>query len=79
MGHSNQKEFYSPKYDVKRDQHLSPDYRATLYWNPNIITDANGHAKVEFFNSDAAKEIQVNIEGLSEYGIPGSLLESFGN
>jgi len=78
-GHAAEKEFYSPKYDVKRDEHRAPDYRATLYWNPNIFTDENGNAQVEFFNSDSVKEIQVSIEGLSPYGIPGSYLETFGN
>lgn len=78
-GHAVEKEFYSPKYDVKRDEHRAPDYRATLYWNPNIMTDKNGNAEIEFFNSDTAKEIQVSIEGLSPYGIPGSYLETFGN
>ncbi len=77
-GHAFAKEFYSPKYDVEDDRHKAPDYRATLYWNPNIITDENGNAKVEFFNSDTAIEIQVSIEGLSENGIPGTYLETFG-
>jgi len=77
-GHAAEKEFYSPKYDVKRDEHSTSDFRATLYWNPNIVTDKNGNAKIEFFNSDTAKEIQVSIEGLSPYGIPGSYLETFG-
>ena len=78
-GHAAEKEFYSPKYNVKRDEHISPDYRATLYWTPNITTDANGKANLEFFNSDAAEKIQVSIEGLSQYGIPGTYLETFGN
>ncbi|MGI9550065.1 MAG: carboxypeptidase-like regulatory domain-containing protein [Aurantibacter sp.] len=77
-GHAVEKEFYSPKYDVKREEHIAPDYRATLYWNPSIATDENGSAKIEFFNSDTAKEVQVSIEGLSNYGIPGSYLETFG-
>jgi TonB-dependent SusC/RagA subfamily outer membrane receptor len=77
-GHTPEKEFYSPKYDLKRDEHIAPDYRATLYWNPNINTDENGNAKLEFFNSDTAKEIQVSIEALSENGTPGTYLETFG-
>lgn len=77
-GHTAEKEFYSPKYSVKKNEHSAPDYRATLYWTPNIMTDENGNAKIEFFNSDAAKEIQVSIEGLSKNGIPGTYLETFG-
>lgn len=79
MGHTSEREFYSPKYDVELDKHSTPDYRATLYWNPSFSTDIDGNATIEFFNSDMAKEIQVSIEGLSPYGIPGSYLQTFGN
>ncbi len=78
-GHSAEKEFYSPKYDVKKDDHATPDYRATIYWNPDIITDENGRAQVEFFNSDIAKQIQVDLQGLSPNGTPGVLLKTFGS
>lgn len=78
-GHTPEKEFYSPKYDIKKEEHLAPDFRATLYWNPKIITDEDGNAQVEFFNSDTAKEIQVSIEGLSPNGVPGSYLQTFGS
>ena len=79
LGHAAERKFYSPKYDVKLEKHITPDYRATLYWNPSFITDNDGNANIEFFNSDMAKEIQISIEGLSSYGIPGSYLQSFGN
>ncbi len=78
FGHAVEKEFYSPKYDMETPEHIAPDYRATLFWNPNIKTDKNGRANIEFFNSDNAKKIQVSIEGLSQYGIPGSNLTTFG-
>ncbi|QCX01809.1 hypothetical protein FGM00_17420 [Aggregatimonas sangjinii] len=78
QGHSMTKEFYSPKYDVPLDVHKTPDYRATLYWNPKMSTDANGKATIEFYNSDLAKEIQVSIEALSPDGIAGAVLKSFG-
>jgi len=77
-GHAVEKEFYHPKYDVKKEEHSTPDYRATLYWNPNIITDESGNAKIEFFNSDSANEIQVSIESLSGNGLPGTFLGTFG-
>ena len=77
-GHTAEKEFYSPKYDVKIDNHSTPDYRATIYWNPSIITDENGKAQVEFFNSDIAKQLQVEIEGISPNGNTGVFLKTFG-
>ncbi len=75
-GYSVTKEFYSPKYNVKKTTRKK-DTRSTLFWKPSIITDSNGRAKVEFFNSDNANEIQVNIEGLSIYGYPGSYLKTY--
>ena len=76
-GHAPEKVFYSPKYDVKIEAHDTPDYRATLYWNPSVATDKEGNATIEFYNSDTAKQFQLSIEGLSN-GIPGSYLQTFG-
>ena len=78
MGHEAERAFYSPKYEVKLDQHTTPDYRATLYWNPSFTTDKNGNARLRFYNSDNAQQIQVAIEGLSNYGTPGAYLKTFG-
>jgi len=41
--------------DTKQDYNNTPDYRATLYWNPSLTTDKDGNATIEFYNSDAAK------------------------
>jgi TonB-dependent SusC/RagA subfamily outer membrane receptor len=78
FGHAATREFYSPKYDVNFEGQDVPDYRATLYWNPSFTTDRNGNASLIFYNSDNAKQLQVAIEGLSEYGTPGAYLNTFG-
>ncbi len=78
MGYAATKEFYAPKYNVKLEKHKKPDYRTTLYWNPNIRTDENGKATITFYNSDITETIQVDIQGLSDYGIPGAYLKTFG-
>ena len=77
-GYSGSKEFYSPKYDVKLEKHKKPDYRITLYWNPSLTTNKNGRASLVFYNTDITKNIQVDVQGLSEYGIPGAYLKAFG-
>lgn len=49
---------------------LGMDYRSTLYWNPEIRTDANGKAKIIFQLSDGDSEVWVRLEGLSDAGEP---------
>tara|TARA_R110002094_G_scaffold28299_1_gene41286 strand:+ start:91 stop:906 length:816 start_codon:yes stop_codon:yes gene_type:complete len=78
MGHAPERVFYSPKYNVVSDENSGPDHRATLYWNPSFKTDKNGNARLQFYNSDSANQIQVDIEGLSPYGTPGKYLQIFG-
>jgi hypothetical protein len=44
------------------------DFRRTLYWNPDIITDDEGKAKVEFFNNSSCKEMYISVEGMTPDG-----------
>ena len=77
-GYTISKEFYAPKYNIKKPEHVKPDYRTTLYWNPNVRTDENGKATISFYNSDIAKQLQVDVQGLSENALPGAFLGTFG-
>ncbi|MCL6273614.1 Plug domain-containing protein [Muricauda sp. 2012CJ35-5] len=78
MLHSAGKEFYNPRYDTERGLKDVTDYRATLYWNPMLRTDEHGKATIRFFNSDIAKNLQINIEALSDNGQPGTYLSIIG-
>lgn len=66
-------EFYSPDYslDSLMDNHL-PDFRNTLYWNPDLHTDISGKAGVEFYSSDESAEYIINIEGITGDGKTGT-------
>ena len=77
--YSEIKEFYLPKYDIEPETRKREDYRTTIYWNPMVKTDINGNATITFFNSDTAKKLQIAIEGISNFGIPGAYLETIGN
>ena len=44
------------------------DFRRTLYWNPNVTTDKDGKARIEFFNNSSCTEMFISAEGLSEDG-----------
>ncbi|MBO7592960.1 MAG: carboxypeptidase-like regulatory domain-containing protein [Bacteroidaceae bacterium] len=41
------------------------DFRRTIYWQPDIITDAQGKAKVEFFNNSTCEEMYISVEGMT--------------
>ena len=44
------------------------DFRRTIYWNPDIRTDKDGKAKVEFFNNSTCQEMYISAEGMTEDG-----------
>jgi hypothetical protein len=62
------REFYSPKYDAANATGGHPDVRSTLYWNPNVVTDNNGNASFEFYNSDGHGSFRVIVEGIDVNG-----------
>ncbi len=67
-GFSSIREFYSPAYDVPSEEHIMPDKRTTVYWDPSIRTNNLGKAEIEFFNSDDARNLQIEIQGVSDFG-----------
>ena len=62
-------DFYQPDYSRQRPAEPT-DYRRTLYWNPNLLLDANGTATVRFFTGSREARLQVSAEGLSPQGQP---------
>ncbi|WP_324675204.1 TonB-dependent receptor plug domain-containing protein [Hymenobacter sp. GOD-10R] len=71
-GYYRAREFYVPQYDGSAKAPTRPDFRSTtLYWNPQVNTDASGIAHLSFYCSDASGPFQVNGEGLSVNGTPG--------
>ena len=48
---------------------LSPyDEGDTLWWQPDITTDEQGKAKVEFFNNSTCEEMYISVEGMTSDG-----------
>ena len=70
FGYSRAREFYAPKYGSEFD-YLIPDDRTTLFWSPDITTDKEGRATLEFYNSDKTGDFTVMVEGISTDGLPG--------
>jgi len=62
----------SPDYSVDTIKfNRIPDFRNTLYWNPDMHTDKTGKASVEFYTSDEAAEYLITIEGTTTDGRTG--------
>ena len=71
MGYNVAREFYAPKYDVNIPDHVRPDFRSTLHWQPNVRTDASGKASVTYWNTDAKATMRIIGEGVSTQGFVG--------
>ena len=62
------REFYSPQYDNPKTHAKMGDYRSTIYWKPDLITDKDGKAMFSFFNSDNKGTYRVVVEGIDTDG-----------
>lgn len=66
-GFKQPREFYSPKYTAATIDDQRPDYRPTLYWNPDVKVE-NGTGNVEFFTADNYARYHIIVEGISKKG-----------
>jgi len=68
-----QREFYSPVYDVpQKIKSRLPDFRNTLYWSPDIVTNPNGKKQISFYTSDLSGNYTILIQGITADGRTGS-------
>lgn len=44
------------------------DFRRTIFWAPDVVTDAKGKAEVEFWNNSSCKEMYISCEGITPEG-----------
>jgi hypothetical protein len=68
-GYSELTEFYSPSYPdgpIPGDT----DYRRTLFWAPDVKTDEEGNARLDFYNNSRRQAITVSAEGITSQGLP---------
>ena len=67
-GFAYQADFYHPDYKRNPPRDGQKDYRRTLYWNPNLLLDEEGKARVTFFSGSRPAQIQVEAEGMDGEG-----------
>jgi hypothetical protein len=56
------KQFYLPDYD--KTPSPEPELHSTIYWNPNINTDAQGNTSFSFYTSDIDGDFLITAQGV---------------
>lgn len=69
-GYQAEKVFYTPKYDEPRAEHIIPDRRVLVHWEPMIVLTGKELRTIEFWSSDLAGTIAIEIQGLTSEGDP---------
>lgn len=70
-GLQQRREFHTPNYQNTANAYMRiPDYRNTLFWNPNITLTGNKEIKIDFFTSDDSGEYTIEINGITHSGQP---------
>jgi hypothetical protein len=74
----NKRLFYSTNYGVsdKKFDRI-PDFRNTLYWNPSVSFDGVNNIEVEFYTGDDTGNYQIQINGITNTGIPFQAYKTF--
>jgi TonB-dependent SusC/RagA subfamily outer membrane receptor len=67
-GYFKARTFYSPQYDQPKINKQLADLRSTIYWNPNVQTNADGSAFFEYFNAGSKGSYRVLVEGIDDDG-----------
>ena len=69
--------FFSPDHINGFDELTKADVRTTLYWQPLIEITEETDKEIEFFSSDAASDYLIEVQGLSNSGIPLHAISTF--
>ncbi len=70
--------FHSPNYKIDSlKSSRIPDFRNTLYWNPDLQIQKDGTLSFEFYTSDEPGSYTILIEGISPDGNTGTIRKEF--
>ncbi|HAZ04473.1 MAG TPA: hypothetical protein DCY97_20225 [Marinilabiliales bacterium] len=62
-------QFIFPDYS-KNTNFQQPDFRQTLYWEPNVELSSTKQSKLNFYTSDEKGDFEVEVEGITNKGQP---------
>jgi len=60
--------FYQPDYSQRKPEDRPVDYRRTLYWNPNAVTDEQGRFVATFYNNGKETRIRMSAAAVTPEG-----------
>lgn len=66
LGYQAERSFYLPKYTATGTPGI--DWRTTIYWNPDVITDESGKASFKFYNASGLGTYKAVVEGIDANG-----------
>jgi hypothetical protein len=69
-GYSKPGRFFSPTYNGDSSDSQNQDFRTTIFWKPDLKTDEQGKATVQFYSADLATKYRIVVEGVTEKGEP---------
>lgn len=67
-GYYAAREFYAPNHEKKENPQAKPDFRHTLFWNPDVQFNADGQAAFQFHTSDEQADYIIVVEGITPKG-----------
>ncbi len=68
QGFNEPEQFYQPDYSQRQPDSRPADYRRTLYWNPNAVTDEQGRFVATFYNNGKQTRIRMSAAGVTPEG-----------
>lgn len=69
-GFYSARSFYAPDYSKVNRTRSKNDERSTLYWNPKLTVGQFKNTEFTFYTSDEKGSLQVEVQGITESGIP---------
>lgn len=76
--YSHVRQFYAPRYNhYSSRKRQRQDFRTTVHWAPIVPTNANGEAKVQFWNTDDVNTFNVTVEGFGKEGQVGRATKKY--
>lgn len=76
-GYSKMVDYYKTEYPEIPTDTIPQDFRRTLFWDPNVITDSLGNAQIEFYNNAYSRHFHISGSGITASGTPYCLDQDF--